>query len=790
MAREDGRNGWLEGEGRELHRSSSGYGAGRIAQGRNTVRLGGVLKEGDGNCSGGIGKEEARIAHGRIKVMINGGDVKMDFYHKEGDAEPVVRDADINGGGFSGSALKRYVFFYFINFPAQMSNFYLRKGFEVCGVLEDVFVAKKRIRYGQPYGFVKFSNVKNVSKLMNALNNVWFGYFRVKASVALFDRNAPELGRNQEKHKDGLEKGDKVQQPKAGKQSSMRHAAPKGSVNGLKTPRQNSNCAGAVVSRAEKEGIDPPEGMQVGDIVIKLGARKEDLVQKADTTKEVARTSFKLEQPVDVVKKRQVLMRSYHSKPDDSKWAINGVVATISNGEAIHVVQNRIMDAGFSDLVLIPMGADKVFVRSSDNIDAKSMINNAKNFFKLVFSSWTTWDKETSPYRRGAWVRLYGVPLHAWNEQFFQLCVFECGGFLRTDSCSAEKNRLDFARVLIATPELDIIKRSVTVLVDGTQVEIKIVEEWGYAMGEDACLFEDESEAESSCGEGQEDPEVLRNVDELVNQFKEGLAEEDLNVSQGKQGEESSDKIEAIPGSKGVGTNSGLRMDPQEVLGTQAGQAEVYSSSGKASDHPFCRPLLSKRTNSCPPEVRRSVLSGPWSLEWLQDQNFGDAGVIFSASKKNRKESPHGSSLKRKVDQDPRRRKAGGVLRHPVHSLKKVARLPSKERCEVLKALKKKVRRRRGGDGLNRSCSMSCHVPSGDTVSSGSVNNDWTNWVAVHGNDQMAVDDVWGIGKAIGVKFKGDNVNMFNILSRVSKGKRAVSGMKAEAGGSRKDNGC
>ncbi|XP_045831090.1 uncharacterized protein LOC123922415 [Trifolium pratense] len=31
----------------------------------------------------------------------------------------------------------------------------------------------------------------------------------------------------------------------------------------------------------------------------------------------------------------------------------------------------------------------------------------------------------------------------------------------------------------------------------------------------------------------------------------------------------------------------------------------------------------------------------------------------------------------------------------------------------------------------------------------------------------MAVNDVWGIGKAIGVKFKGDNVNMFNLLSRI-----------------------
>ncbi|PNX64743.1 hypothetical protein L195_g062266, partial [Trifolium pratense] len=61
------------------------------------------------------------------------------------------------------------------------------------------------------------------------------------------------------------------------------------------------------------------------------------------------------------------------------------------------------MDAGFIDLILIPMGADKVFVRSTENEDAMSVINNAKEFFKLVFSNWMRWDKESSPYRRGAW---------------------------------------------------------------------------------------------------------------------------------------------------------------------------------------------------------------------------------------------------------------------------------------------------------------------------------------------------------------------------------------------------
>ncbi|MCI50811.1 hypothetical protein A2U01_0072055, partial [Trifolium medium] len=43
------------------------------------------------------------------------------------------------------------------------------------------------------------------------------------------------------------------------------------------------------------------------------------------------------------------------------------------------------------------------------------------------------------------------------------------------------------------------------------------------------------------------------------------------------------------------------------------------------------RSSRSKRTKSCPPDAIRSVLSGPWSLEWLQDLNQGDAGVLFSA---------------------------------------------------------------------------------------------------------------------------------------------------------------
>ncbi|MCI45414.1 sulfate transporter, partial [Trifolium medium] len=77
----------------------------------------------------------------------------------------------------------------------------------------------------------------------------------------------------------------------------------------------------------------------------------------------------------------------------------------------------------------------------------------------------------------------------------------------------------------------------------------------------------------------------------------------------------------------------------------------------------------------------------------------------------------------------------------------------------------------------NRSCSVKNISTSGEDSSSASVNNDWKHWVVMHGNEQLAMDDVCGIGKAIGVKFNKDNVNMFSAnmlsaLARSGKGKK------------------
>jgi len=61
--------------------------------------------------------------------------------------------------------------------------------------------------------------------------------------------------------------------------------------------------------------------------------------------------------------------------------------------------------------------------------------------------------------------------------------------------------------------------------------------------------------------------------------------------------------------------------------------------------------------------------------------------------------------------------------------------------------------------------------------SSSSVNNDWENWVLVHGKSKADEEDVKDIDRTVGVSFTCDTSNSFNLLTREGrKGWRATGG--------------
>jgi hypothetical protein len=182
-----------------------------------------------------------------------------------------------------------------------MSIFYLRKGFKVCGMLEDVYVARKRNKFGEPYGFVKFSNVRDVDKMTKALNAVWFGQFRVRASVAKFDRYAPGVERRVEEEQTSFPKG--IIGKQHGHQPPTRHVSVQG-----EDYRTNSAEVSIETPDPEKDG----PRVQVGDIVLNLANRKRQAARIEGVQQEKKQMPKISVVPVDAVKGKEdsILLRN------------------------------------------------------------------------------------------------------------------------------------------------------------------------------------------------------------------------------------------------------------------------------------------------------------------------------------------------------------------------------------------------------------------------------------------------------------------------------------------------
>ena len=385
---------------------------------------------------------------------------------------------------------------------------------------------------------------------------------------------------------------------------------------------------------------------------------------------------------------------------------IEGLVVTVLNEEAIPILQHRIYDAGFENLDIIPLGADKVLVQSPEDEDVSVMFAEAPNFFGNFFSTPIKWNKQILVCERGTCVRRYGVPLNAWNINFLKLCVFDCGWFLKVDDSSLEKERFDYARVLLSTASLELIKIDATILVDGVLFELKIIEELGFSLGEDV-----RDGVNYGTAEVREDDTAREDVKALVHQLSEDWEEEG-------RGHDSVQRYRVILVEPSVIVGGGLAQLCEKTQKQSCENVSAEVKYGKAAASlPFGSPMpvvnlhsfgdaklmhkvannceqvvnhfvqqadvhveiqqrgdgvhvtksrntifgdrkIAKHTSSCPPGRVHSVSSRPWSLKWINRQNNADKIVTNKTSS---------TDVSRGT-----KKKGCGILRHNAQSVKHI----------------------------------------------------------------------------------------------------------------------
>jgi len=161
-----------------------------------------------------------------------------------------------------------------------------------------------------------------------------------------------------------------------------------------------------------------------------------------------------------------------------------------------------------------------VYIRCVSNYDVMTVFAEAQDFFNLFFTKLIRWSQDVIKFEKGVWVRIYGIPIHAWNTKLFKLAIFYCGRFLRLDNSIVIKDWFDYARVLLATSSLEVLNFSEIILIDGELVDLKIIEEWDFTIVEDVCLLNDDVDSKASIpGKFYDNvaPEICDQVNNLVN---------------------------------------------------------------------------------------------------------------------------------------------------------------------------------------------------------------------------------------------------------------------------------
>jgi hypothetical protein len=83
--------------------------------------------------------------------------------------------------------------------------------------------------------------------------------------------------------------------------------------------------------------------------------------------------------------------------------------------------------------------------------EVEALLEDAKDWLNQWFKEIRPWNPKDVDTERIVWLRIFGIPAHAWNDDFFIQVSKPCGTFMNSDEGTTKKLTMDVARILIRT---------------------------------------------------------------------------------------------------------------------------------------------------------------------------------------------------------------------------------------------------------------------------------------------------------------------------------------------------
>ncbi|GLT31636.1 hypothetical protein SLA2020_063590 [Shorea laevis] len=350
---------------------------------------------------------------------------------------------------FDQGLLKQCVSFHFVNFPedwgAKQLFFFMRKAVKA-GRLWDIFIPSKRDKRGCRYGFARYLDVRNIQEMKKELGNIWIGNQRVIFNPAvdwLEDKRRLEAKAAEEARRKSSKRTITTEDKRIEVVPRMTYAQcliqQKGNTNFSDIRKKGPSLT---------KGKENPRGFSTA--MAKPPITGGPVYKKVIELKETNNEEEKL-----------------------MKCAVGVVLSPFIIPNLSEIFFNE----GFPSIKIIPMGGNLVLIDDEDPECIKELVDGKLQWVTTYFDRIKYWSPSDIAEERFVWVRVQGLPLHAWSDGSLTTIGNHVGKLVKIDEYTISKECLDAARILVSTKSKTVINEEFILKVKNERFFIVIVEE-------------------------------------------------------------------------------------------------------------------------------------------------------------------------------------------------------------------------------------------------------------------------------------------------------------------------
>jgi hypothetical protein len=112
-------------------------------------------------------------------------------------------------------------------------------------------------------------------------------------------------------------------------------------------------------------------------------------------------------------------------------------------------IQEAFHREGYFGVKIIPLGSNLTLLEEQEEGEVEALMEDAKDWLDQWFTEIRPWSPDDIDHERTIWLRIFGVPIHAWNLNFFTQVVKPWGTFINADDGTTKKKTMDVARIMI-----------------------------------------------------------------------------------------------------------------------------------------------------------------------------------------------------------------------------------------------------------------------------------------------------------------------------------------------------